>query len=280
MTDRTIEQRVAQHYTHGTLEESILAALRAAGKDLDHLSPDDLAPVDEFHIGGREATADFAAQLDFKPGMLLLDVGCGVGGPSRYFAKEWGCRVNGIDLTEEYVRVAEALARRTGLSGTVTYRCASASDLPFPAGTFDGAYMLHVGMNIENKIAVFQEVRRVLKPGAVFGVYDIMRESEGELNFPMPWSSSPETSFVESPATYRRLLQAAGFDIQKERNRRDFAIEFFRAMRAQAAASGGPPPLGLHIPMGAAWPQKIENAISSLDRGLIAPVEMVVCRVQ
>jgi SAM-dependent methyltransferase len=279
MTDRTNEQRVAQHYTHGTLEESILAALRAAGKDLDHLSPDDLAPVDEFHIGGREATVDFAAQLDFKPGMLLLDVGCGVGGPSRYFAREWGCRVTGIDLTEEYVRVAEALARRTGLAGSVTYRCAGASDLPFPAGTFDGAYMLHVGMNIENKIAVFQEVRRVLKPGAVFGVYDIMRENEGDLNFPVPWSSIPETSFVESPATYRRLLQAAGFDIQKERNRRDFAIEFFREMRAQAAAAGGPPPLGLHIPMGAAWPEKIANVIGSLERGLIAPAEMV-CRVK
>ena len=77
---------MAQHYTHGGLERAVLDALRAAGKDPDRLEPGDLAPVDEFHIGGRQATIDFAGELRVTRGMHLLDIGSGLGGASRYFA--------------------------------------------------------------------------------------------------------------------------------------------------------------------------------------------------
>ncbi len=113
-----LERAVASHYTHGSLERAILDALAASGKDLDRLAPADLAPVDEFHIGGRQATIDLAARMEIGPGLHLLDVGSGLGGASRHFAHERGCRVTGIDLTEEYVRTAEALARRVGVNGT------------------------------------------------------------------------------------------------------------------------------------------------------------------
>ena len=271
-----LEQSVARHYTHGSLEPAILEALTASGKDLDRLAPTDLAPVDEFHIGGRQATADLAAQTEFGAGLHLLDIGCGLGGASRYFAHERGCRVTGIDLTEEYVRVAEALALRVGLENRVSYRHGSVLDLPFAPQTFDGAYMLHVGMNIDDKKKAFAEIRRVLQPGASFAIYDVMRESgEGELSFPVPWATSPEASFVESAATYRRFLEGAGFAVEKERSRREFAIEFFRQMRARAAETGGPPPLDLHILMGASAPQKVANMIDNLERGLIAPTEII-----
>jgi hypothetical protein len=116
----------------------------------------------------------------------------------------------------------------------------------------------------------------VLKPGGNFAIYDAMRESgEGELSFPVPWATSPEASFVESAATYRRLLEGAGFAVEKERSRREFATEFFRQMRARAAETGGLPPLGLHILMGASAPQKVANMIDNLERGLIAPTEIV-----
>ena len=106
--------------------------------------------------------------------------------------------------------------------------------------------------------------------------FALMRESgEGELSFPVPWATSPEASFVESAATYRRLLEGAGFAVEKERSRREFAIEFFRQMRARAAETGGPPPLGLQILMGASAPQKVANMIDNLERGLIAPTEIV-----
>ncbi|QXX76380.1 class I SAM-dependent methyltransferase [Methylovirgula sp. HY1] len=270
------EQSVAQHYTHGSLEQAILAALAASGKDLEHLTPADLAPVDEFHIGGREATVDFAAQLEIKPGLEMLDIGSGLGGASRYFAHECGCRVTGIDLTQEFVSTAERLAKRVRLENCVSYRQASALALPFTAARFDVAYMLHVGMNIEDKAGLFAEVRRTLKPGGIFGIYDVMCDSgEGDLRFPVPWATHSDMSFVETPATYWRLLEGAGFVVLAERSRRAFAVEFFDKMRARAAQDAATPPLGLHILMGASAPQKVANMIENLERGLIVPVEII-----
>jgi SAM-dependent methyltransferase len=268
------ERAVSQHYTHGALERAVLDALRAAGKDPDRLEPADLAPVDEFHIGGREATVDLARELGVTAGMHLLDIGSGLGGASRYFAHALGCTVTGIDLTEEFVQVAQALSARTGLAGRISYRQGSALALPFPAGAFDGAYMLHVGMNIADKATLFAEVRRVLKPGGVFGVYDVMREAEGALNYPVPWATSADTSFVEPSATYARLLGAAGFEVGAQRSRRDFALAFFRDLRARVARTGAPP-LGLHVVMGPTTPQKIANMVSALEAGLISPTEIV-----
>lgn len=273
-----LEQSVARHYAHDSLERVICGALEAAGKDLGQLLPADLAPVDEFHIGGRQATVDFADGLAAGPGLHLLDIGAGLGGASRYFAHERGCRVTGIDLTEDYVHAAAALAKLVGLESRVSYRQGSALSLPFASGSFDGAYMLHVGMNIQDKLELFAEARRVAKTGGVFGIYDVMRApGEGELSFPLPWASGPEASFVERPLTYRQLLEAAGFGVEKVRSRSAFAIEFFDEMRARAVQGGGPPPLGIHLLMGPSAAQKIANLTGALERGLIAPVE-IFCR--
>lgn len=270
----SVEQGVARHYANDGLERAILEALIASGKDPDHLLPTDLSPVDEFHIGGREATADFAEHLGFPRGARLLDVGSGLGGPSRYFAGEHGCRVTGVDLTEDHVRVAEALSRRVGLDAATDYRQGSALALPFAPAAFDGAYMLHVGMNIEDKAALFEGVRRVLKPGAAFGVYDVMRAGGGDLVYPVPWAATAATSFLADAATYRRLLEAAGFTVGHERDRRAFGIAFFRRARRNAGAHGLPP-LGPHVAMGADAPTKIANMVANLEAGRVAPVEMI-----
>src|SRR5476649_2256272 len=170
-----LEQAVARHYAHGSLEEMILNALAAAVKDVNRLTPKDLAPVDEFHVGGRQATIAFAEVFDPRPGMRLLDVGSGLGGAARYFADAHGCRVTGIDLSGEYVGVANALAARVGLGKRVSCEQGSALALSFAPESFDGAYMLHVGMNIDDKAKLFAEVRRVLVPSGLFGIYDVMR---------------------------------------------------------------------------------------------------------
>ncbi len=276
----TVEAIVIEHYRHGALEDALLKGLQAAGKDLNTLTPDDLAPADEFHMGGRQATVEFAAEFKPSADMHWLDIGSGLGGASRYIAHEYKCRVTGVDLSEEYVAVAGSLSTRVGLEGKVSYRQASALALPFKDGTFDGAYMQHVGMNIADKTKLFGEVHRVLKPGAVFAIYDIMRTDEGPFSYPVPWTSTEETNFIEAPATYRALLTAEGFEVVKERNRSRFAIEFYRNMKARIAASGGPPAFGLHIIMGAAAPERSANMISLLERGTIAPVEMICRRVQ
>ena len=272
-----IEQAVALHYAHGSLEQAILNALAAAGKDMNRLTPKDLAPVDEFHVGGRQATIAFAEQFGPRPGMRLLDVGCGLGGAARYFADEHGCRVTGIDLSGEYVSVANALAARVGLGDRVSYQPGSGLDLPFAPASFDGAYLFHVGMNIEDKARLFGEVRRVLAPSGVFGIYDVMRLAAGELSYPVPWASWPECSFVADAARYRSLLVAQGFEVLHERCRRDFALEVFHLMRTRGAA-GGPGPLGLHIVMGPDAGRKVANMLGDITSGLIAPTELI-CRV-
>lgn len=271
------ENDLRAHYTHGTLGDTLLAALARAGKDIANLKPADMMGADEFHIGGAQATNDLAAQLGLRPGMRLLDIGCGIGGPARHLAAAHDCHVTGIDLTAEYVAVAADLSRRMGLADRVAFREANAARLDFPDASFDGATLLHVGMNIADKAGMFAAIHRVVRPGGFLAVYDIMRTGEGPIDFPVPWSSAPETSFVESPEAYKAALHAAGFTIAAERSRAEFAVAFFAAMRARMAQSG-PPPIGLNIIMGPTAPQKIANMVGMLDRGVIAPVEIIARR--
>jgi SAM-dependent methyltransferase len=272
-----IERRVAQHYAQRDLEKTILDALVTAGKDPGSLAAEDLAPIDEFHTGGRQATIELAGQLGFPPGSHVLDVGCGIGGASRYFADVGGCRVTGIDLTEDFIRTAEALARRVGLAERVSYRRASALALPFEPETFDGAYMMHVGMNVQDKAKLFAEVRRVLRKGAAFGVYDVALTGKGEVRFPLPCATTPDICFMVTADDYRRELDAAGFKIGSVRDRLDVARAFFRQEQAHAAERNGPAPLGIHLLMPHEAQATFANVVSLFDQGIFAPVE-IICR--
>lgn len=269
-------ETLASHYSRGDLEAALLAALAAAGKNPERLAPADLAGADEFHIGGGQATEDLIAQLPLRPGARILDIGSGLGGPARHLAQA-GCHVTGIDLTPEYVAVANSLTRRMGLADRAEFRLAHADRLDFPDASFDGATLLHVGMNIPDKASTFAAVRRALKPGGFFAIYDVMRVGDGDLTFPVPWSSAPETSFVETPAAYRAALATSGFTITSERDRGAFALDFFEKLRARQATSG-PPPIGLGLVLGATGGQKIANMISHVKEGVIAPVEIIAAR--
>ena len=269
---------VAGHYGRGRLEESILSAVAREGKNPENLTAVDLAAVDEFHVGGLEATQELAKQMELRAGMRLLDVGSGIGGPARYFAEEHGCKVTGVDFTDEFVRLAASLSKRTRLDGLVEFRQGSALELPFDAGTFDGAYMIHVGMNVADKAGIFREVRRVVKAAGLFTIYDIMhngegRTGEGAMRYPVPWALSEETSFVSTVKEYRDALLGAGFRITQERGRREFAIAFTERMMARMA-QGGPPGLGLHLLMGEKAPIMAGNMLAMMKEGVLEPVEL------
>jgi ubiquinone/menaquinone biosynthesis C-methylase UbiE len=266
----SLEQTVSQHYTHGNLLTALLEAVQRAGKNLDALTYADLAVVDEFHIGGRPATRALAERIDLPAGARVLDIGSGIGGPARFFAAERGWQVTGIDLTAEYVAAAQALSQRVGLAEKVSFRQASATALPFADASFEGATMLHVGMNIADKPAVFAEVRRVLKPNGVFAIYDAMRQSDGPFDYPVPWSSEPATNHIASPETYKAALQAAGFVVASERDRRDFALQSMQQRIEQTAK-----PIGLPVVMGATAAQKLANMRAMIEAGVFAPVELI-----
>lgn len=266
---------VSGHYTQDGLVEAIRTGLAALGKTPSTVTIDDLAAVDEFHIGGRTASKDFLDQLALSADTHVLDIGCGLGGAARFMASRYGGRVTGVDLTRAFVETGTTLCGWLGLDGRVSLQEGSALALPFADASFDGATMLHVGMNIEDKDQLAREVGRVLRPGALFGIYDVMRTGPGDLTYPVPWAAGPQMSAVAEPKRYRDALQAAGFTIVAERNRRDFALAYFAEQRAEVLAAGGPPPLGLHLVIGKNRPEKVANMIDNITKGRIAPVELI-----
>ncbi len=266
---------VATHYTHGGLLDAIITGVTKLGKTPATVLTEDLGPVDEFHIGGRVATESVLDQLNLGPEDHALDVGCGLGGASRFAADRYHCRVTGVDLTHEYVETGKALCSWVGLEGRVKLDQGNATGTAYAESMFDKAFMLHVGMNIADKFALAAELLRVLRPGGMLGVYDVMRVGDGELTYPVPWATSAEGCAVGSPDEYRGALEKAGFRITAERNRRDFALEFFARLQASASAAEGLPPLGLHILMGKTAPRKVRNMIENISENRVTPVELI-----
>ena len=162
-----------------------------------------------------------------------------------------------------------------GLDTQITLQQGSALSMPFEDEIFDGAIMLHVGMNIGDKTGLFEEIYRVLRPGAFYGVYDVMQINAGALTYPVPWATEDNTSKLATPGEYKQALIRAGFKNSKENVRTNFALEFFKKMRANAESAGGPPPLGLHTLMQGSTADKVKNMIDNIQTGLIAPVEII-----
>ena len=271
-----MRERIQAHYAQRDLVAAIRDGLRRAGKDIDGLVPADLAAVDEFHVRGRQATLEMAERLGLDATMRVLDVGSGIGGPSRLLAAEYGCRVTGIDLTKEYCRAAAAIASWIGLDDLVEYRQGDALDLPFEDNVFDVAWTQHVAMNVADKAAMYREVRRVLRSGGAFAIYDVLEGAGGDVLYPAPWARDASISFLVTAGELRELVTDAGFRIASWRDTtaagRDWLREVTRRLQDR-----GPPPLGFHLLVGADYAQMAENQRRNLEDDRIALIEAV-CR--
>ena len=254
---------VERHYGRGDILESIMRALRDMRKDVSKLAPADLALVDEFHTRGRTATIELAKRAALTPGLKVLDVGCGLGGSARYLASEHGCRVTGIDLTKEYVDAANALAELVKMKDVVTFHQASALDLPFTDGSFDAVWTEHVQMNIADKRAFYGHIARVLTPHGRLLFHDVFQGPGGALHYPVPWAEDPSISFLETPETVRKILEALGFTVREWDDRSEVSREAFLA-RIAALDASGPEPLGSHLLMGRTTRLKLENNARNL----------------
>ena len=273
-TVMSIETRVSSHYAHGDLLNAIDAALLKAGKNPAGPTLEDLAPIDEFHVRGREATKELGAGLGLRQDHLVLDVGSGLGGPSRQLAMTYRCRITGIDLTEEYCRVATELASRVGLSDRVRYRQGSALAMPFPDASFDLAYTQHVAMNIADKAGLYREIARVLKPRGKLGIYDLLQGQGGSVHFPVPWAHDESTSFLAGPDDMRSLLSDAGFEIANWSDTSEIGKEWFKALNRRLVETGLPP-LGFHVLLGADFAAMAKNQVRNLIEDRIRPTEII-----
>jgi ubiquinone/menaquinone biosynthesis C-methylase UbiE len=257
-------QAVADHYKRRALGDVILAALTAAGKDIEHLTPDDLAPVDEFHSGGRNATMRLAQLAQINGSERVLDVGCGIGGPSRYLASRFGCRVTGLDLTADFVALAGMLAQRTRLSDKVSYRQGDALDMPFADASFDLVWSQNAAMNIADRDRLYAEMRRVLTPSGRLALQEIAAGPGGEPFYPTPWASDKSISFLVTPQATRAALERIGFRAVAWQDTTEEALQQQMA-RTKALETGSLPPLGLHIVIGEAFPTVTKNMLRNLQ---------------
>lgn len=267
-------ESIQRHYTVSALGNRILDALAKAGTDTSRLSVEDLAPIDEFHVRGRQATLELAEAARIQPHHTVLDVGGGIGGPARCLASEFGCRVTGLDLTEEYCRTANLLSERVGLAHLVRFEQGDALSMPFPDASFDVVWTEHVAMNVEDKTSLYREMYRVLKRGGTLAIYDVCSGEGGPVHFPVPWARTGETSFLASSEQLRRLVIAAGFGIVDWRDTTGQAREWFVAL-ADKVRREGAPLLSWGMLMGDDFAAMAQNQRRNLDEGRIALIQLV-----
>jgi sarcosine/dimethylglycine N-methyltransferase len=253
---------VRNHYRATGLTERLKTALTVLGPEDQQLTPQQLGAVDQFHTRGLAATAELATLAGITAGMLVLDVGSGVGGPARFLAANYGCRVTGVDLSEPFVDAARYLTERTGQSGRVSFEIANALELPFDGGRFDVALLQHVAMNIDDRARLYREIRRVLKLGGRFATFDVVLNS-GEPHYPLPWARTPATSFLLTAAATREVIEPAGFRTLAWRDDTEAAKTWIAALRA----SGPPPSPNLGVVMGPDFTQLSANLGRNLMEG-------------
>ena len=233
---------VASHYSENLgLADSIAQSLCEAGKDLQRLTTADLAIVDEFHIRGRKATLELASQMKLDPESRVLDIGSGLGGPARTLVETYGCQLTGIDLTPAFCHAAAAMSEWVGLGSRVSFKEGDATKLPFPDGSFDSAMTIHVAMNIAAKDKMYAEAHRVIRPGGIFAVYDVLQGEGGEVLYPVPWARDPSISHLATPDEMKSLLIGAGFKLLAIQDSTDESQRFFESMTAEMEKTGSPP---------------------------------------
>lgn len=266
---------VGAHYGRGDVGAAILEALRAARKNPDALRVEDLTPVDQFHICGREATLDLARRAGLTSIMRVLDIGGGVGGPARALASEIGCAVTVLDITEEYCRAGEMLTARTGLADRVAFRHGSALDLPFHPESFDAVWTQHSSMNIADKERLYAEIHRVLRPDGRLALHEIFAGASGAIHFPVPWAREASISHLRPASDMRALIERSGFTELDWVDESALALAWFRERAAAIESAGGPPPLGLHLLLGPDVGEMFRNQVRNLEEARVVVVQAV-----
>jgi SAM-dependent methyltransferase len=273
MTDA---QAISDHWGTGDVYGRILEAMKAASLSPDTVTMEELAPVDHFHARGLPATVELADVLPIEASHHIIDIGCGIGGPARYLAKRFGCRVSGVDITAPFVDAANKLTALLKMEDLVEVKLGDGQQLPFADGVFDGGYAQHVTMNIADRARFFAEAYRVLRPGGFFALTEHGLGPQGSPHYPVPWSDDGSGSHLVTPADTTAYLTDAGFvDVRVEDTGAKYLSGYRRAM--ELAAQGALPAFGIQILLGQTAPAKTKNAARNIEEGRTHPIQ-VICR--
>jgi len=266
--------KIESHYGQTGIAERVIAALRRVHGQDAKVTPDALAPMDHFHNGGVQASAELLKQLALKPSDAVLDIGCGVGGPARWIAAKSGCRVTGIDLTPEFCDAARALNAACGLADRVTIVEGSALAMPLGDAVFERAYSQNVAMNIEDKRALYREAWRVLKPGGKLVLHQLGAGPKGPPHYPAPWAIDESTSFLATLAETERDLRETGFHLERIADVSQATFAAAVAFR-QKIKIEGPPPLSIETLVGERMKEFQRNTFMSLEEGRLSAIEAI-----
>lgn len=262
------------YYSPNDLYNKIIEGLNKLGTDLSEVTLDDLQPVDEFHIRGDTATKELIELSGFTPDMHILDVGCGIGGSTRRLAHETGCRVTGIDLSDEYIDAAERLTQLLNMQERVKFHAASALALPFDDNAFDGVWSLQMNMNVEDKLSWLRETCRVLKPGGRAVLYEVCGGKNTPPYFPVPWAQDSSMSFLVPPDPFRDVMTSAGFDIVVWSDKTDLARKAFAQVK-KPVGEPNLPVLGVYMLVGNDIATKAWNLHRNLEEERVSLIETV-----
>lgn len=261
----SLNNSIENHYLKEGLYEDIINRLKEQNIALDNVKRSDIAGVDEFHVRGATVSKELANSINLN-GLNVLDVGCGLGGPCRMLADEYNCQTTGIDLSKEYVRTAIKLSELVRLNKKTTFIQGDATKLPFDDKTFDVVWTQHVQMNIPNKRRFYSEISRVLKTSGYFLFYDILRKGNREIEYPMPWASISDQSFLFKGEEMDNLLEELGLKKEQSTNQTQAGIDFFDTLIVRLQEFG-PPKMGLNVLMGETTKSKLLNLLSHLKSG-------------
>lgn len=199
--------------TDGADVQAQIAAMleRLLAARLLRASPCAVLLGEQYHLGGAEDTRRIAEALGVSDADRVLDLACYVGGPTRQLAREYGCRVLGVDISEEHVAIADRLTQLCRLADRVRFVCCDAESVPEPDGVFTAAWSQ---CSFPSDLSWLTEIHRLLVPGGRVVFTGLIRR--GEL------SDSSRYSLGE----LRERVAALGFRVLSAEDISDFDLEY------------------------------------------------------